>query len=171
MLENDGSQLCAGVPVTDLRCSQTFLILYIGKWRQSAACGISCHWRGWLLYGASAVSGLSSQQSPLWATKYLYYDEELSVKMTSRKALAKLTANIKRSKGPRLSSHPQHHLQSKHNHKTFPYTKPTSFNMHFSLTFLSAVALLGMNQAVGAALEPRAALIATDSCSCTPNTQ
>lgn len=43
--------------------------------------------------------------------------------------------------------------------------------MHFSITFLSAVALLGINQAVGAALEPRAALIATDYCSCTPNTQ
>ena len=42
--------------------------------------------------------------------------------------------------------------------------------MHFSATFLSAVALLGINQVVGAAFEPRDALIATDSCSLYPNT-
>lgn len=41
--------------------------------------------------------------------------------------------------------------------------------MLFRTAFLSAVALLGINQAVGTALGPRAAEIAADASSCYPN--
>ena len=41
--------------------------------------------------------------------------------------------------------------------------------MLFRAAFLSAVALLGINQAVGSALESRSAEIAKNSCLCHPN--
>ena len=87
-----------------------------------------------------------------------------------RKVLVVLTLNIKRSRGPPVHAHIRINLnQSQRNN---PSNKnQVLFKMLFRAAFLSAVALIGINQAVGATLEPNAAQIAVDSCLCPSKTQ